>query len=78
MWIVNDFTRKIDRPVGELFSSLIGIINSAVDAVTETKFFSKMDRGTSISINEIIATYGFDEFAVVITGEFVCHYMLEI
>jgi hypothetical protein len=50
VWIVDDLASKEDAPLREFLARLVGVFNSALDAVAKAELASKADRGPVCSL----------------------------
>ena len=64
--VVDDFARQEHAAIGKSLARLIGIVDSAIDAVAETKFAREMDRETAGPKLKVVGLNLLNEIAVVV------------
>ena len=69
MRVVDDFAGQEDPTVGEASSRLVGVVDGAVDAVTEPEFAREMHRQAPRLIGEVVRLHLVDERAVIVVGQ---------
>jgi hypothetical protein len=67
--VVDDLAGQEDVAVGKALPRLIGIVDGAVDAVTEAELAREMDRQPARPVREIVGLDAVDDRAVVIVGQ---------
>ena len=78
MRVVDDFARQIHRTAREALARLVGVIDRAIDAVTEAEFPGEVDREPARAVGELVRLDAIDDRAVIVLGQHACDGIFQV
>jgi predicted nucleic acid-binding protein len=76
--VVNDFAGEVHVPIGETLARLIGVVDGAIDAVTEAELLREMNREAAGVEAVAVRLDAGDERTVIAGRQHVGHLVLEV